>query len=110
MSRIRYTRSVNYAKIIRGMRAHAGFSQAELARRSGLPRTVINAYEHGKREPGATALERLADACDCNVSVVPRTRIDPVRNAEVFADVLDLAEHLPHRPSRTLDFPPMGTP
>lgn len=96
--------------MIRGMRTRAGFSQAELARRSGLPRTVINAYERGNREPGATALDRLADACDCDVNIVPRRSIDPFRNAEVLADVLGLAEHLPHRPNRTLDFPPMGTP
>ena len=39
-----------------------GLSQAELARRAGMPRSVVNAYVQGSREPGADALARLAAA------------------------------------------------
>ncbi len=37
-------------------------TQAELARRAGLPRSVVNAYVKGTREPGSDALVRLAAA------------------------------------------------
>ena len=40
----------------------SGLSQAELARRAGLPRSVVNAYVWGHREPGADTLARLAAA------------------------------------------------
>ncbi len=38
----------------------SGLTQAELARRAGMPRSVLNVYLHGHREPGADTLARLA--------------------------------------------------
>ncbi|MDP4013587.1 MAG: helix-turn-helix transcriptional regulator [Candidatus Nanopelagicales bacterium] len=93
--------------LIAEMRIAAGLSQAELARRSGIPRTVINAYERGRREPGATALARLAEACGQRLTVVPRRRLNLARNARVLAEVLDLAERLPRRRRGELAYPPL---
>ena len=46
----------------------SGLSQAELARRAGMPRSVVNVYAKGHREPGANALARLAAAGGCSLS------------------------------------------
>ena len=42
------------------LRQQAGLTQADVARRSGLPRTAINAYESGSRVPRFDALSRIA--------------------------------------------------
>ena len=52
--------------------AQSGLSQAELARRAGLPRSVVNAYVRGSREPGANTLARLAAAGGLELSLAPR--------------------------------------
>lgn len=84
-------------------RRHRRLSQADLARRAGMPRSVVNVYERGRRDPGATALERLLAAADMEVAAVPRiARPDPVRAGRILEQVLDLAEALPtrRRPAR----------
>lgn len=109
LSRIRYTQRMSASDLITAMRRDANLSQAALARRSGIPRTVINAYEAGSRQPGTAALERLAEACDMTLTAVPRARVDERRNARVLAQVLELAEALPRRRRpEQLDFPPLA--
>ncbi len=81
-------------------RRRTGLSQAELARRAGIPRSVLNAYERGNRQPGADALARILAAAGFELRIAPG--IDLERNARALAEVLDLAESLPHRPRRTL--------
>jgi transcriptional regulator with XRE-family HTH domain len=81
----------------------AGMSQAGLARKAGIPRSVLNAYEHRKRQPGADALAAILAAAGFRLRL--ESRVDPERNARVLAQVLDLAEKLPWRPRRTLRFP-----
>ena len=85
-------------------REAAGLSQAALARRAGIPRSVLNAYERGKRQPGADALLSILRAAGFDVRLAPR--IDAEVNARRLAQVLDLAERLPWRPRRKLDYPP----
>jgi len=81
----------------------AQLSQAELARRSGLPRSVLNTYERGKRQPGADALAAILAAAGFELRLEPR--IDYERNARILSEVLDLAERLPWRPKKQLRFP-----
>jgi len=50
------------AELIVEARKQADLSQAELARRAGLPRSVLNAYENGRRQPGVDALARILAA------------------------------------------------
>lgn len=69
-----------------------------------MPRSVLNAYERGNREPGAGALAGILAAAGFELRLAPL--IDRERNARVLAEVLDLAERLPWRPRRTLAFPP----
>ena len=84
-------------------RRHGRLTQAELARRAGLPRSVVNVYERGGREPGADTLLRLLRAAGVDVVARPHVqRPDPDRAARILEQVLDLAEALPtrRRPNR----------
>lgn len=85
-------------------RRAAGLSQAAVARKAGIPRSVLNAYEKGRRQPGADALASILAAAGFDLRLV--RRIDPHRNARILAEVLDLAERLPWRPQRKLRYPP----
>jgi transcriptional regulator with XRE-family HTH domain len=84
----------------------SGLSQAELSRRAGLPRSVVNAYLKGSREPGADALARLASAGGMEIRLAPRRPpVDPERASKILVQVLELAEALPFRPRAALDYP-----
>ena len=89
-------------KIHRG----SGLSQAELARRAGLPRSVLNVYLHGHREPGADVLARLASAGGFELGLTLRKPpVDVERASKILVQVLELAEALPFRSRPTLDYP-----
>ena len=84
----------------------SGLSQAELARRTGLPRSVVNAYVRGKREPRAGALARLAAAGGLELRLAPRVPpVDVDRASRILVQVLELAEALPFRPRPELGYP-----
>ncbi len=90
------------------MVADSGLSQAELARRAGIPRSVLNVYLHGRREPGADTLVRLAGAAGFDLE--PKKRMPPVdaeRAGRILVQVLELAEALPFRPRAEMSFPPL---
>lgn len=94
------------ASLVRQIRDRSGFSQAELARRSGLPRSVVNAYLKGSREPGADALARLAAAGGFELQLGRRKPpVNADRAARILTEVLDLAEALPFRPRPEMDVP-----
>ena len=93
------------SRFIRTARTRAGLSQAELARRAAMPRSVVNAYERGVREPGSEALTRLLAAAGTQIRLGPPSIVDPARNARILEQVLDLAEQLPSRRRGRLEFP-----
>lgn len=94
------------AIMIQDMQRHSGLTQAELARRTGMTRSVINAYARGKREPGATALCRIAAAAGFDLSLSERKPpVDPVEAGHRLAMVLGLAQALPFRPKPDLMYP-----
>ncbi len=83
-------------------------SQAQLARRAGLPRSVLNVYLHGHREPGADALLRIASAGGFDLQLASREPpVDPERAGKILVQVLELAEALPFRPRAEMQFPPL---
>lgn len=93
------------AKILR----RSGLSQAELARRAGIPRSVLNVYLRGHREPRAEALMQIAAAGGYELSLEERRApVDAERAGEILVQVLELAEALPYRPLAELDFPPFS--
>lgn len=97
------------AHLIREARRRSGLRQAELARRAGLARSVLNAYEHGRRQPGVDALARIADAAGLELRLAPTVRrLDRERAGRILAQVLDLAESLPRRRPGRLEYPPFA--
>jgi transcriptional regulator with XRE-family HTH domain len=95
--------------LLREIRLQSGLRQAELARRAGLPRSVVSAYERGRRQPGVDALARIAAAVGLELRIGPSTDpVDPVRAGRILAQVLDLAEVLPGRRRGALEYPPLG--
>jgi transcriptional regulator with XRE-family HTH domain len=94
------------SSLLREIHRRSGLSQAELARRAGLPRSVVNTYLRGHREAGADALSRIAAAGGFELSLAPRTPpVDPERAGRRLVQVLDLAEALPFRRTRKLRYP-----
>lgn len=85
-------------------REKAGLSQAELARRAGIPASVLSAYERGRRQPGADTLISILAAAEFELRLA--TRVSPERNGRILAQVLDLAWRLPFKPKPTLEYPP----
>jgi transcriptional regulator with XRE-family HTH domain len=84
----------------------SSLTQAELARRAGMPRSVVNAYVRGKREPGADALARLAAAGGLELTLARRRPpVDVDRASKILVEVLELAEALPFRPRPELRYP-----
>ncbi len=92
-------------ELIRDIRRRSGLRQAELARRAGLPRSVVSAYEHGHRQPGVDAVARLAAAAGLELRVGSLPSVDPDRAGRILAQVLDLAESLPARRRGPLEYP-----
>jgi transcriptional regulator with XRE-family HTH domain len=96
------------AALIADVLERSGLTQAELARRAGLPRSVLNAYLKGSREPGADALLRIAAAGGVNLGLEERKPpVDPERASKILNQVLGLAEALPYRPRAEMAYPPL---
>ncbi len=98
-------------QLLAEIRERSGLTQAQLARRAGVPRSVVNAYERGKRVPGTDALAHLAASAGLKLELAPAVRtLDGKRAARIFSQVLDLAESLPSRRRGELRFPPLREP
>lgn len=67
------------AEVIRDARAHAGLTQVELARRSGIAQNVISDYERGKREPSFGAVDILLGAAGLTIEFTPLSELERVR-------------------------------
>jgi transcriptional regulator with XRE-family HTH domain len=99
------------AAAIRLARVRAKLSKRELARRAGTSPAAVVLYESGSREPSYSTLNRLTSAAgfETRLTVAPRGRADAATLGRRLAEVLELAEHLPHRPAvRRLQFPPLA--
>jgi transcriptional regulator with XRE-family HTH domain len=95
-------------ELIREIRRQAGVTQAELARRSGMAGSVLSAYEHGRRQPSAAALERVARSAGFELTMAPRSDQAALeRSGRVLKDVLDLADSMPSRRRGELKYPPL---
>jgi transcriptional regulator with XRE-family HTH domain len=96
------------AELIARIRRARGFSQTELARRSGLDRSALSAYEHGRRQPSVAALARIAAAAGMQLDLAACANSAAEEHAgRILAQVIDLAEALPYRPREELAYPPL---
>jgi transcriptional regulator with XRE-family HTH domain len=97
------------ASLIKEIQRRSGLSQAELARRAGIPRSVLNVYLRGRREPGTETLLRIAAAAGLRIQFGERTPpVDPDRASGILVQVLELAEALPFRPRAEMQYPPLA--
>ncbi|MGH8991776.1 MAG: helix-turn-helix domain-containing protein [Acidimicrobiia bacterium] len=97
------------ARLLVQARRQAGISQAELARRAGLPRSVVNVYERHRRQPGVDIFARLLAAAGFELRIAPALHhVDDERAARLLAQVLDLAEVMPARRRGPLAYPPFS--
>lgn len=95
-------------RLIARIRETSGFSQTELSRRSGLDRSVLSAYENGRRQPSVAALARIATAAGMELDLATARNAAAEEHASrVLAQVLQLAESLPYRPRDELSYPPL---
>jgi transcriptional regulator with XRE-family HTH domain len=96
------------AKLIARIREASRYSQTELAHRSGVDRSVLSAYENGRRQPSVAALARIAAAAGMQLDLTPSQNAAAEEHAgRVLAQVLELAEALPYRPRDELAYPPL---
>lgn len=82
------------AGLIRGFRRKMGWTQEEMSRVTGLPQSLLNAYETGSRQPSVGALIRLFEACgkELHFNVADRDRHDellPLRSNPAMLAALE---------------------
>ena len=96
------------SELIGEIRRQAGFTQAELARRTGIPGSVLSVYEHRRRQPSVAVLARIASAAGLELQLAPAGDRAEIEHAgKVLSQVLDLAESMPYRPRPELAYPPL---
>jgi transcriptional regulator with XRE-family HTH domain len=101
----------NANRLIGEARRRSHLTQAELARRAGMPRSVVNAYERGNRQPGVDALARILAAAGLRLDLAPiASPVDPERAERLLTQVLDLAEALPGKRRGALAPSPFAHP
>ena len=62
------------AELLELVRLKAGLSQEDLAARAGTSRSTLSAYEHGRKSPTLSTVERLFDRAGFDLSAEPRVR------------------------------------
>ena len=60
------------AELLERVRLEAGLSQQDLAARAGTSRSTLSAYEHGRKSPTLSTVERLFDQAGFDLSAEPR--------------------------------------
>ena len=81
---------------LRTLRRRSGLTQAQVAAVTGIPVTVLSAYERGRRQPGLDAAARIIAALGFRAEFV--VAAPPAVQARRLEDALSLAGALPYRP------------
>lgn len=89
------------ARILKTVRARAGLTLRELAKRAGTSDATLSAYESGRVQPRLSTLSRIVEAAGWRLSADLTSA--PVRDArrasagEELWQVMELAQALPQR-------------
>lgn len=62
-------------RMVREARARARLTQRQLAAKSGIPQETIARIERGRADPRVKTLDRLLEACEFGLEVMPRLGI-----------------------------------
>ncbi len=62
-------------RMLRDARARAKLTQRQLAAKSGIPQETIARIERGRADPRVNTLDRLLEACEFGLEVLPRLGI-----------------------------------
>lgn len=68
-----FEKTYDIAMQIVALREKAGFTQVELAERTGISQADISRIERGATSPTAKTLQRIAEALDAEVRLVAKT-------------------------------------
>ncbi len=93
------------ATLLRRARRRRDWTQAELARRAGMPASQLCAYETATKQPSAATLARLLAVTGVTLGAV-EPRVERWRQAAELVDVLGLLEVVPLRAPGALTIPP----
>lgn len=91
------------SRLLRLARRRREWSQAEFARRAGIPASQLCAYETGAKQPGTSTLVRLLAIAGYELYLA-EPKFDRVRQSQELAQVLELVDAMP--PSRDRPAPP----
>lgn len=81
---------------LRNLRLQRGWTQVQLSELTGIPTSVLSAYERCRRVPGLDSAIRIVEALGYRLDLVALP--DPVACGRTLEQVLTLAEALPFRP------------
>lgn len=62
-------------RMVREARQRANLTQRQLAAKAGIPQETIARIERGRSDPRVTTLDRLLEACEFGLEVLPRLGI-----------------------------------
>ena len=98
---------MDVATLLRDCRLRAGLTQRQLARLAETSAAAVCLYERGDRVPRVDTLTRLvaATGATLHLATTAPAPIDVDANARTLVELLDLADHLPHRSERYLRAP-----
>ena len=88
-------------EVLKAARQRSGLSARALARRAQTSHATLLAYESNRVDPGTKVAERILRAAGFRprIELAPEPRTANGRDpGDELADILALAEHLPHRP------------
>jgi transcriptional regulator with XRE-family HTH domain len=62
-------------RMVREARGRGGLTQRQLSAKAGIPQETIARIERGRADPRVTTLDRLLEACEFGLEVMPRLGI-----------------------------------
>lgn len=93
------------AHLLLRARRRREWSQAEFARRAGIPASQLCAYETGAKQPAAATLARILAAAGVELTGAT-PQLERLRQAQELLDVLGLVDAMP--PGRPASAPAFG--